>query len=306
MYFSFFSSIRHVYPNIIWQEFNLKIVTTLEAITSSSMIYVWGIAAYFYVFDHNLKKFFVTLASINTGVLLTKIIMGKDPYFLFNNAAIDTSFICCVLPFVITTPLAIPMILVALLTKTSSGIIGISVAISGYVAIKYRRYLPEAIAIIFVLVSLGIWSQGYRGGWVMFNSSGRFHLWSLALEYFNNEANQYLGTGAGTFHVFGPAIQMRYAVEQGASGFPGFFWMHNDWLQILFETGYIGLGFTLIIFFTSLWKSRKSPELFSSLLTIGVLNIIQMGLRWLVFTVLICYVLKCCRSTNGSKTTSWV
>jgi O-antigen ligase len=72
----------------------------------------------------------------------------------------------------------------------------------------------------------------YLKWWLEGTWSGPEEMGSWAVK-----ANHWIGTGAGTFRHLGPEIQIKYHLTEG-KWWP---WAHNDWLQILFETGYIGL-----------------------------------------------------------------
>jgi hypothetical protein len=137
-------------------------------------------------------------------------------------------------------------------------------------------------------------------GQYLLNGSGRYEVWKMSLNFLFNEANPWLGLGSGTFTMFGPALQMREAVQNNIQGFPGFFWMHNDWLQVLFETGIIGVGFCVLIFLKALWDSKKNAELFACILTYGAISITQMPIRWFIFSLLGAYLV---RATISDKRT---
>ncbi len=66
-----------------------------------------------------------------------------------------------------------------------------------------------------------------------------------------------------------------------------FVWMHNDWLQILFELGIIGLA-AAIIFYICLIKHswNKKNYLFPIVCTYGFISLTQMPLRVFVFQLL--------------------
>jgi O-antigen ligase len=106
----------------------------------------------------------------------------------------------------------------------------------------------------------------------------------MAYDYTTKESNPMLGDGAGSFAKLGPVLQYREALKNKAAGFPGFFWMHNDWLQIFFEFGYIGLGIAVLLFFYALYCLRANPDYFASLMTFGAISFIQMPLRWFLFS----------------------
>lgn len=86
----------------------------------------------------------------------------------------------------------------------------------------------------------------------LFNSTGRFFIWAKTWEWFWAYVNPMLGTGNGSYVMFGPLIQQ----EAGDMGM--LFWTaHNDYLQVLFEQGIPGFISVLILTGFVLIKSLK-------------------------------------------------
>lgn len=72
--------------------------------------------------------------------------------------------------------------------------------------------------------------------------------------------NPWFGWGAGTFKLYGPAIQsVKYYMEG-----KWWLWAHNDWLQLALEYGFIGAGLSALSAGYLLWRSRTRPLLFAS------------------------------------------
>jgi len=73
----------------------------------------------------------------------------------------------------------------------------------------------------------------------------RMEMWTSWMGWWNStgEVSKLFGTGIGSFEWLGPALDP--GPSQRGLGY-GYYLMHNDWLQILFENGYLGLVFALI------------------------------------------------------------
>lgn len=108
----------------------------------------------------------------------------------------------------------------------------------------------------------------------IFESSGRFELWGYVWPYFITHVNPMLGAGAGSFKAFGPIIQSKFDFIHNQY----FLWAHNDWLQIMFEFGLLGLFLALGSFAWVLFQA-KNPLVFSSLASFGFLMLTQYPLR---------------------------
>jgi hypothetical protein len=119
------------------------------------------------------------------------------------------------------------------------------------------------------------------------NDDGRYHVWKMALAQWLDMGHYVLGAGTGTFSIFGPAVQK-------ANGYTQFFlWAHNDWLQVLFEQGVLGLVLTALVFVCMLSGSLKTRGywLFVTVIGLGLAAVTQMPLRIFplaVFSALVC------------------
>lgn len=96
-------------------------------------------------------------------------------------------------------------------------------------------------------------------GCLTFPLNGRGPIWSAALQFFRRQVwdRQMFGLGAGSASVYLPAIQLdpEKAAPQTLS-----LWLHNDWFQIIFEWGYVGLFLAVAIFVLLFLKAQKRNE----------------------------------------------
>jgi O-antigen ligase len=162
-----------------------------------------------------------------------------------------------------TRALILTIPILAVFASTSSvGIGGICLSIT-LVLLKKRLNLkflmiPVLLFLVAVLVIPHI-----------FSDSLRFIMWKMAMSAWSQQSivTQLFGTGLGTYSILGPMIQLQNHFT--SNGF--YIWMHNDWLQCMFELGYV--GFTIILIYSILILRRaykKSAYLFSSLATFFV------------------------------------
>lgn len=304
-YFSVYNFTRTTYALLFWKGLELPDMIAFEATVTDAQIFMLLIAAFFLltscsrVFHQHMEDFFITLGLVDSIVMLGKFFyyhvndqsdLSKTPYFLLNNSALDSAFISCVLYFVIQQRLwllAIPFIGACLISNTSTGILGLGLGFFIYYGInayytKSWRLLLLFTPIPVLIASVGYWMQKE----VLFNSSGRTSIWKMSWEFWRQNFTALFGAGMGTYLVWGPSIQVNNALTHGAkegtviTSFPT---MHNDWFQILFETGVIGLVLAIAVWAFALFKARHKPAIFTSLVVFGATAFIQMNLRWFIF-----------------------
>lgn len=159
--------------------------------------------------------------------------------------------------------LLLPILGAALLGKSS---IGIGMCVLWVVAYGWRTLNP---GIVFlgapVIFLLGKITHGHKE---LFNSSGRFQMWEFFIKLWaKNPKNWLFGTGFGTFGVFSTNLQQAFNVNPT----DWWIWMHNDWLQMLFECGVVGLALMAWLYLSCVWKLRKQTPELQSLLLFGVM-----------------------------------
>lgn len=142
--------------------------------------------------------------------------------------------------------------------------------------------LLSCIPIISLIFGLGVFTTGDQ----FLNPWDRFVEWKRLFEWFWSNANLVVGTGMGSFEVIGPVVQQAAGVKKV------FLFMHNDWLQILFEFGILGAILTLWVCADALWRARKEPWLFATLCAFGIAMIPQFPLRFSASQILIVLLLR--------------
>ena len=203
---------------------------------------------------------------------------GRDFWGLMDSS--DSNFMALVFPLVAFVErknkwlqiagglILIAMILVSKTTTAYCLLVSHGVIFGMYHAGKYKFVIP----VIGVLIFFGgfLWIGPHFLG-----HGGRIELWQAAYNYFIENVNIFWGAGLGTFELFGPHIQIQNDLPR-----PGYFiWMHNDWLQILFECGAIGLLSTLSLYCMTIVRSIHRPYLACSVIGYGLAMLTQMPLH---------------------------
>lgn len=143
----------------------------------------------------------------------------------------------------------------------------------------------EAVPFLTVLCFiLGFFKVGHP----LFFTSGRTHTWAMAWHWWIGEAPHVFGTGLGTTQILMPLIQAH--VEPHTTNW--WLWLHNDWFQVLFELGWVGLTFTIPAWFYLLFKAKDRPVLFSSLSAFSAMALFNYPLRMPIHCF--CLLLVCC------------
>lgn len=152
--------------------------------------------------------------------------------------------------------------LLAILAAKSSTPLGAFLV--GGIALQLRtpKRLVVALGVAAILLL-----AGYLLDPELFSSQGRTEAWSIFMETWSKTFPVLFGSGPGTFSSLAIETQLEknYMVGQY------YLYLHNEWLQILYETGLIGLVLVSSLFALSLYKSFKRSDhyCFAALLSFG-------------------------------------
>jgi len=283
--FSFLASLSFLYlPVQDWQ--------VLEALSS----YGWFITIVFIVTllpFRELPKVELGLGALcfltSLYIAIEHFIMGKEVFFScawLNNNSMDTSMIVVLLPFlthkikdldyrVKLAIFAVPAFTLLFVTESST-------AFGALIVLGFTSFLFNMWMIIPIMLGvIGVLFQHKH----FFETSGRFHIWVISMKYWWQNLNIWLGSGSGTFQRLAPMIQIPNEKPipteiPGVVHFALFPFMHNEYLQILFEQGILGFS-TFMAFSASLLnKARLKPHVFSSLSVLGFVMLTQFPLRY--------------------------
>lgn len=271
---------------------------------------------------------YFTAVTDSIYMIIKTIIWGEKFCFaLLSNSAMDASFIACLLPmsFQMITKgkykklglfSFFSMCIAIVLSKSSTGIAALGVASAAYLLIEYGKKSIKYIATLAALLSGVAWIY-LRDE--LLNPNGRYSIWNMDLRFFWHETHRAIGAGAGTFFFWGPEIQKIEEIKQlmvpcgmecslscGLSKEQAvkvlmdqhremslFVWMHNSWLQIIFEMGIVGFAGIIILYYFLINRSwSKKNYLFPILVTYGFIGLTQMPLQVFMFQILgICLII---------------
>lgn len=218
--------------------------------------------------------------------------MGKVPNGILGNTSMDATLIAITMPwalksipkyfnkrFHVECALFLMGMTAILLTKSSVGLASAGILFLFHFkwgqSIRFMRGRKIWIASVILAIIAACASFAYLGSDLL-DGQGRFYTWARSMSWWVDNANMVTGTGFGTFWAFGPYIQylqndMRYGL---------FTFMHNDWLQILFEQGIIGLFFFALLLAQMIKRAWGDRYLLSSVIVFGFTMILNQPLRY--------------------------
>lgn len=166
--------------------------------------------------------------------------------------------------------LIVPVIAI-LLASTSMGLgtLLVGVGAMGILEVKKRGLVQFQLKYILpvLLVSPVIVAVSYLFlGKDLFHDSGRFYTWGIAMDWLFKMGNPVFGSGLGSAELLLPMIQHDTQLVTNE----WFIWMHNDWLQIFFELGAVGISLVGFMYFHAVKASLRSPPLFGALMAVSV------------------------------------
>lgn len=212
---------------------------------------------------------------LNALWMLSQFFLSQKIYGVFGNAAMDACFLAILIPSQKTVGTIIYSAAIgASGSSTAMAALGISLGVNWMMKYKSKPYLEIPIVMGFLAL----------GAQKFFDSNGRFDLWRRSMIYWMDQINPWIGSGPGSYFLYGPKIQML----QGNTPDKLFVWMHNDWLQVLFEYGIIGFVLISILFVKMVRAAhdKKEPWLVASILTYGFVATTQMPLRYFLMSLL--------------------
>ncbi len=193
----------------------------------------------------------------------------EDVWWVVTNHSLDASFVALMMPLIwcIFTSRRIKISLIAIMTsaillaKSNTGIfVALSFPITFFIASKNLKNM--LISLITILLSIPLIAMTY--GFKFMHATGRFAAWKLMMDFWKNNLNIFIGGGPGSYWIYANNIQTTHFK---------FSWMHNDWLQQLFENGFVGLASCGLLYGFALTKSFNRPYLFSMVVGFGIITL---------------------------------
>lgn len=286
---------------------------------------VFFICSVFSIFfqTHRLIRPLIAVTAINTLLSVFQgYVLGLPNYLssgFLPNSSMHASMIAIVLPlaifdffgsseawfrricaaFILASPLAI------IHSESSIGFMAYIVAIAAYGFLLLKHFTGARFAFVFSTVILLVFASFgtyIDPQWSSFTQISRFKLWPAIPDYWLDHGSLWVGVGLGSFRHFGSVIQTATQVEVGH----WWLWAHNDWLQILFETGLLGFTSALLVFVAAMWSAyRANLGLFVSLISIGVVSFGNYPLRLAEFAVVVTIILSAALKLPRSRGIRW-
>lgn len=222
------------FENVIAQGFATFLIVSLFSFSLNRSAKLWlGLA-------------FQVFAYVSSAILIWRAGFGDynrdifQPYGALNNGGLDATFLGCMLPLLPWPAVLLPIAAI-IVSKSSTGLM--CVGIFSLWKIVSRPQFWNTIREYFWL-GIPLIGACYIGEKELFSGTGRFEIWGMVWDFMLNNRDQwFFGYGAGTFSLAGPLLQQKYQVMLNN----GFTWVHNEYLQIFFEQGLVGILFVFIV-----------------------------------------------------------
>lgn len=195
---------------------------------------------------------------------------------LVGNPSMNACFLVVLLPLALKTLDPIPRgvaclaVLLAVLISKASIPLGLLAAMACLFAIfaASKRTILIAASFTPLVLALGAHMLGKE----FLNSGDRVFMWSFFLSKWNIPANWIAGTGWGTFGVF--SINLQHAFHVRENGW--WIWLHNDWLQTMFETGLTGALLLVATYLRALYLLARE-QLRHEAVALGLYGLMMAG-----------------------------
>lgn len=206
--------------------------------------------------------------------------------------SVDGTFLAIMFPFFIFSEsrvrednhLAALVLIFAMFLAKSSTVFGILCAyVLAFIFFKMKKSLGNLLLLVVGGLSVIPVGRLYLESDLL-NDNGRHRILVLSLEMLHNIASTthglekigkyLLGLGTGSF-----IVAMRLLQGKGAF----FAWLHNEFAQVFFEQGIIGLLLLLSVYFYLLWKQRRNLPMWLMILGSGIAMLLQPCFRYFLF-----------------------
>lgn len=256
----------------------LKRKRTYEAIAKAMAISGVLMGAYMIIQSLGLDQIFKTFPAYVRDNGVDYAINGstKNPSIggTLGHPTLSAPFLVMTFPFIVYSMkwyFSVVVLLAVLLSGSSVAILALALMLFTYLIYKVNVNLRAGLVMAILLFSVAGLLALYKFTPWVFNDNGRFAVWnSTYLELFQGIG--FTGAGIG-------AYKFLFAVQNGS----GWYQAHNDWLQLLWCCGLIGL-FLVGMFVRNIFISvLKSSDEFVKFLGMSFLGVCLCGLGTFVF-----------------------
>lgn len=275
------------FPNNIYNQFGNIQRSIVNGLSAKAFValFITILIADFTPKKKNFLNLFLLLQVCNVAFTLYQWLSGlRGPKLggFYDNISLNGGMIALSLPIIfslhkIKKPVTLLYVTAALianfLTGSSIAIGLVVVAILSY-SLSSRKAMFRALLISVLLFSVGHFIDKDN----FFNDSHRFNIYKIQFDFFNEDKqclpecydmpNRVFGYGQGCYPVWSIIAQLKHSllIKRGERGELVVF-LHNDWLQMLLENGYIGIFLSLLLYIMLSYMSFGNKLTFSLLQT---------------------------------------
>lgn len=205
------------------------------------------------------KILFLSLTILHIATALS-ILIDPNHFGLTGNGSMSACLVAITLPFLllqkatVNRAIFIVMALTAVLITRASVPLGVLVTVLFTACFRNKRDIPVLLMGVIAALAIGVYSIGGD----LFDSNGRFETWKNVFHWWNNSGHRLGGFGVGSGLKLMPVL----GISDGLTRFN--IWAHNDWLQVLFEQGILGLSSLFLLAMGALVRAYGRPLIFSS------------------------------------------
>jgi hypothetical protein len=119
----------------------------------------------------------------------------------------------------------------------------------------------------------------------VFFPSDRMWIWDYSMQWWHDFGDPFFGEGMGAYSWIGPILGQKHGTHQ-------FMWMHSDWLQLLFDGGYVSLVLAVILAGVSIKKAWHNNYLLGQILAYMICMTFYSPLRTIIGQVILTVFIK--------------
>ena len=249
--------------------------------------FLFGAFAYSFLDTKKINKIILIVGLLNSIFLLgDQYLWSSKQISLLGNRSIGACFAALFVILAIkhrTFGYAAIGIVSVCLTHSMIALAALSVGLIGMVtrSIPIGLFVRKFTFPLLLLVPVGLVLaiNNWHG------DSQRFEFWNYFTKYYWDHA-PIMGKGLGSFKFWSPTITNGMESAHNTV----WLWMHNDWLETLFELGPLGLLLMVLAYLQTLWDSRYQPENFGFVLALGVIMTFNYPMQLSIFVVTATFV----------------
>lgn len=221
--------------------------------------------------------------------------------------SVNGVLIACTLPFIWRLTLSfIPSLCLTLiglfaiyLTGAAAPVVVLTCLVFFWVMSETRKRLPSlskgSCLVGAIILSLCVFAAGSFVDQGIVDDTGRFAAWRVFMKAWGEKLPVIWGSGPGTYPLFAVETQLETGYNISREAGTGSFWiyLHNEWLQTLYESGVIGLGLVIGVYLKSGWSYFKRGDYLhvASLLGYGASSLVVFPTRYFYGALVGAYLL---------------